>query len=75
MNVKKVLRWFRGLSAFQHATVVVLLPFVVFAFLFVLLSNPAVPFDYVAVASFISFGFLIPCVTIYVLAIYIREEE
>jgi len=75
MNGKKVLRWFEGLSAFQHAAVAVLLSFLVFIFLLVLLNNPAVPFDYIAVAGFVSFGLLIPCVTIYVLALYIREEE
>lgn len=75
MNVKKVLRWFEGLSPFQHGAIAVLLPFLVFILLFVLLVSSAVPFTYIAIAAFVSFGLVIPCVTIYVLAIYIREEE
>lgn len=75
MNVKKALRWFEELSPFQHGAIAVLLPLLVFILLFVLLVSSAVPFSYVAIAAFVSFGLIIPCVTIYVLALYIREEE
>lgn len=75
MEPERVLRWFEGLSPFQHGAIAVLLPFLVFTTLFVLINNSVVPFSYVAVVAFVSFGLFIPCVTIYVLALYIREEE
>jgi hypothetical protein len=72
---KGALRWFEGLSAFQHGAFVVTLPFVGFAFLFLLLKLPVVPSGYVAVASFLAYGLVIPCVVIYVLAIHITDDE
>jgi hypothetical protein len=75
MQAKEALRWFESLSAFQHGAFVVTLPFVGFAFLFLLLRLPSVPSGYVAVASFLAYGLVIPCVVIYVLGINITEKE
>jgi len=71
---EKALRWFKGLSAFQHGTIVVLLPFAVFTFLLILLEYSLISFGYVAVAGFVSYAVLIPAVFIYILAIRLSEE-
>lgn len=74
MVFRELLTRFEGMSAFQHAAVAVLTPLLGFVLLFVLLASSVVPFQYIAIASFLSFGLLIPSGVIYVLAIYIREE-
>ena len=72
---EEALRWFRCLSAFQHGTIVVLIPFAVFTFLLILLEFSLVSFAYVAVAGFVSYAVLIPAAFIYILAVRLREEE
>jgi len=74
MRTEEALRWFKGLSAFQHGTIVVLLPFAVFTFLLILLEYSLVSFGYVAVAGFVSFGMLIPIVFIYILSVRLSDE-
>lgn len=75
MKAKKALKWFNGLSPFQHGIILVLLPFAVFTFLLVLLVYSVVPSGYVAVAGFVSYAVLIPCVFIYILYIRLSDEE
>jgi hypothetical protein len=75
MGLGSALRWFEDLSPFHHAAVAVLLPVAGFGLLLLGFVNSVIPSAYIAVASFLSFGLIIPSAVIYVLAIYIREEE
>jgi hypothetical protein len=74
MVLRELLSRFEDMSPFQHAAVAVLTPLVGFVLLFVLLGSSVIPPAYVAIASFVSFGLVIPSAVIYVLAIYLREE-
>ena len=74
MVSNELLSRFENLSPFQHAAVAVLTPLLGFVVLFVLLGSSVVPSNYIAIASFVSFGLLIPTGVIYVMEIYIREE-
>ncbi|MFP4174669.1 MAG: hypothetical protein ACLFSW_02690 [Halobacteriales archaeon] len=75
MGFGRARRWFESLSPFHHAAIAVLLPVAGFGLLLLGFVNSVIPSAYIAVASFISFGLLIPSAVIYVLAIYIREED
>ncbi|MCX2819495.1 hypothetical protein EGH25_09050 [Haladaptatus sp. F3-133] len=74
MGFGNVFGWFKALSPFQHAAVAVLLPVLGFGLLLTAFNSSLIPSAYIAVASFVSFGLLIPSVVIYVLSIYITED-